>query len=317
MRYLVTGGAGFIGSNIAAQIVNRGGKVVILDNFSTGRKDNIDPICRKIELVEGDIRDNKTVEHAMRGADYVIHDAAVASVEFSVADPIGSSEVNINGTIHLLEAARKAGVKRFVFASSAAVYGDLPELPKREDSQLKTLSPYAASKLVSEYYCRIYNDLYGLETVCLRYFNVFGPNQDPASEYAAVIPKFINALLEDRSPTIFGDGMQTRDFVFVDDVVSANLSALETPGVSGRSYNIAGGRQYTLHDLLNALKEITGSAAEPVYKPEKPGDIKHSAADISLAKKCLRYEAKIDFKEGLRKTLAYFKNIAPQTVRAK
>ncbi len=313
MKYLVTGGAGFIGSNIAAELVKRGETVCILDNFFSGRKENISQIKNDIELINGDIRDSDAVSRSMSGVDIVIHQAAIPSVELSVADPVGSSEVNIFGTIGLLEAARAAKVKRFVFASSSAVYGDLPDLPKTEQSKTKTLSPYAASKLVGEYFCRIYYELYGLETVALRYFNVFGPNQSPASDYAAVIPKFVNALLASKQPIIFGDGLQSRDFVYVDNVVSANLLASEAPGVAGKMYNIAGGVRFTLLDLLEALRELLSVDIEPIFKPEKQGDIKHSGADTSLAEKELGFRIDVDFREGLNRTIEYFRSRIPES----
>jgi len=248
----------------------------------------------------------------MSGIDVVFHQAAIPSVDLSITDPVGSSNVNISGTINLLEAARVAGVKRFVFASSSAVYGDLVELPKTEQTELKTLSPYAAGKLVGEDYCRIYYELFGLETVALRYFNVYGPNQNSASDYAAVIPKFVNVLLSAGQPMIFGDGLQSRDFVYVDNVVSANLLASEAPDVAGKVYNVAGGVRYTLFDLLEELKELVGVDVEPIFKPEKQGDIKHSGADTSLAEKELGFEITVDFREGLRRTIEYFKSRIPE-----
>jgi UDP-glucose 4-epimerase len=317
MRYLITGGAGFIGSNVAIELVRRGEDVTVLDIFSTGREENIASVQDKIAVIRGDVRDYETVTNAVSGMDYVIHLAAIASVESSIEDPVGSTEVNIGGTLNLLEACKREGIKRFVLASSAAVYGNLPSLPKTEDSDLQTLSPYAASKLTSEHYCRIYHDLFGLETVALRYFNVFGRNQDPASEYAAVIPKFINALLLGKPPVIFGDGLQTRDFVFVDNVVSANLLAVESKDAAGNVVNIASGQKYTLLDLLAALRELMGVDVEPIFKKEKPGDIRHSVADISRATKLLGYDILTDFKQGLRHTIGYFKAMVPQQVRAR
>ncbi len=317
MRYLITGGAGFIGSNIAIELVRRGEDVTILDIFSTGREENLSSIRDEITVIRGDIRDYGTVTNAVTGMDYVIHQAAIASVESSIEDPVGSSEVNIIGTLNLLEACRRGGVKKFVLASSAAVYGNIPSLPKTEDSEVQALSPYAAAKLTSEHYCSIYHDLFGLETVALRYFNVFGRNQDPASEYAAVIPKFINALLSGKPPVIYGDGLQTRDFVFVDNVVSANLLAVESKNAAGKVINIASGRKYTLLDLLAALRELMGVDVEPIFEEEKPGDIRHSVADISKATELLSYDILTDFKEGLRHTIEYFKTMVPRQVRAR
>ncbi|MCK4656359.1 MAG: SDR family oxidoreductase [candidate division Zixibacteria bacterium] len=317
MRYLITGGAGFIGSNIAIELVRRGEDVTVLDIFSTGREENLSSIRDEIAVIRGDIRDYETVTSAVRGVDHVIHQAAIASVESSIEDPVGSSEVNINGTLKLLEACKREGVKRFVMASSAAVYGNIPSLPKTEDSEVQALSPYAAAKLTGEHYCNIYHDLFGLETVALRYFNVFGRNQDPASEYAAVIPKFINALLLGKPPVIYGDGLQTRDFVFVDNVVSANLLAVESKDAAGKVINIASGRKYTLLDLVAALWELMGVDIEPIFEKEKPGDIRHSVADISKATKLLGYDILTDFKEGLRHTIEYFKTMVPRQVRAR
>ena len=316
MHYLVTGGAGFIGSNIVAELVRRGQSVRVLDDFSSGRPENIVDIKDKIEVVRGDIRDREAVRNCVKDVDYVIHQAAIPSVEVSVRRPVESSEVNINGTIHLLEESKRAGVKRFVFASSAAVYGDLPDLPKSEDSRKKTLSPYAAAKLVGEYYCKMYYELYGLQTVCLRYFNVFGPNQDPASEYAAVIPKFIQALLSDSTPKIFGDGLQSRDFIYISDVVSANLKAIEARDVAGESFNIAGGKQINLLDLLNSLKDILKKEVKPVFEDEKPGDIRHSVADVSKAREHLGHKADVGLSEGLSLTVDYFRNTIAEQVKS-
>ena len=310
MHYLVTGGAGFIGSNITAELLRRGETITVLDDFSTGRKENIAAFRDRIELIEGSITDFDTVTKAVSGVDYVIHHAAVPSVVVSIEDPVGSSEVNIGGTLRLLEASKRAGVKRFVFASSAAVYGDLPSLPKTEESELQTLSPYAAAKLTGEYFCKIYYRLFGLQTVSLRYFNVFGPNQDPKSEYAAVIPRFINALLAGTKPVIFGDGMQSRDFIYVDDVVAANLLAIESNDAVGETINVAGGRRFSLLDLLGILKEVIGVEIKPIFEKEKQGDIKHSVADVSKAAKLLRYKLRVDFREGLSRTVEYFKTVA-------
>jgi len=312
MRYLITGGAGFIGSNIATELVRRAEEVVVLDNFSTGREDNIAPIRGRISVINGDITDYRTVSNAVKGADYVIHHAAVASVEQSIKDPLGSSQVNINGTINLLEASKLEGVKRFVFASSAAVYGNIPSLPKTEDSKVEALSPYAAAKLTGERFCRIYYKLFGLETVVLRYFNVFGRNQDPASEYAAVIPKFINALLLGKRPAVFGDGLQSRDFVFVDNIVSANLLAVESAEAAGEVVNIASGQQCTLLELLATLQELLRVQAEPLFEKEKPGDIRHSVADVSKATKLLGYGVLTDFKGGLHQAIEYFRTKIPK-----
>ncbi len=307
MHYLITGGAGFIGSNIAIELARRGERITILDNFSTGRYDNLASIRDRITVIDGDIRDYETVSKAVNRVDYVLHHAAVASVEWSIKDPVGSTQINLGGTVHLLEASRQAGVKRFVFASSAAVYGNTPLLPKTEDSELEALSPYAAAKVASEYYCRLYCGLYGLETVVLRYFNVFGPNQDPSGEYAAVITKFMNIMLSGGKPVIYGDGLQSRDFVFVDNVVAANLLAVESDAAVGQTINVASGQQHTLLDLLTALQEITGIEVEPRFEKEKPGDIRHSVASVSKAVGLLGYEVSTGFRDGLYSTMSHYR----------
>ncbi len=317
MRYLITGGAGFIGSNLAAELVSRGERVRIIDNFSSGRHENLEKIKNDIELVEGSITNRALVDETVSGVDYVLHHAAIPSVVESVEDPVGSTDVNVGGTINVLDAARRNGVKRLVFASSAAVYGDLPDLPKSEESELKPLSPYAAAKLTGEYYCRVFCELYGLETVCLRYFNVFGPNQDPQSEYAAVIPKFINSLLCGEKPRIFGDGLQTRDFVSVRNVVNANLAALKSPKAVGESINVACGMQNSLLDLLDVLRDLIHSDVEHVFEDEKPGDIKHSVAAIDKARDLLGYELEQTFEEGLDQTIDYFRRYAGDGIQAR
>jgi len=306
MKYLITGGAGFIGSNISHELVKRGEDVRIIDNFSTGNKVNVSDIADKIEIVDGDIRDYWTVLEAMAGIDYVLHQAALPSVPRSISNPLTTNTVNIDGTLNLLEASKIAGVKRFVMASSSSVYGDTPKLPKCEDMTTDPLSPYAVTKLANEKYCKVFYELYGLETVCLRYFNIFGPRQDPQSEYAAVIPKFITALLNGRQPVVYGDGEQSRDFTFISNAVDANLLATTAAMAPGKYYNIACGAQYTLNDLLNMLREIIGSDVEAKYTPPHPGDIKHSFADIELARKELNFDPKVDFKAGLKKTVEWF-----------
>jgi len=306
MKYLVTGGSGFIGSNIAHELVKRGEDVRVIDNFSTGNKVNIAEIENRIELIDGDIRDFWTVQEAVAGVDYVLHQAALPSVPRSISNPLTSNSVNIDGTLNLLEASKSAGVKRFVMASSSSVYGDTPALPKREDMPTDPLSPYAITKLANEKYCKVFYELYGLETVCMRYFNIFGPRQDPKSEYAAVIPRFITALLNGRQPVVYGDGEQSRDFTFVSNAVDANLLATTAAIKPGRYYNIACGAQYTLNDLLDMLREIIGTDIEAKYTPPHPGDIKHSFADISLARKELGFDPKVDFKAGLKKTVEWF-----------
>ncbi len=306
MNYLITGGAGFIGSNIAHELVKRGEKVTIIDNFSTGRKINLTGIEDKIELIDGDIRDFWTVQEAMSGIDYVLHQAALPSVPRSIKNPLTSNSVNIEGTLYLLEAAKLAHVKRFVMASSSSVYGDTPQLPKREDMWTDPLSPYAVTKLANEKYCKVFYSLYGLETVCLRYFNIFGPRQDPQSQYAAVVPRFITAFLSGRQPVVYGDGEQSRDFTYIANAVQANLLACTSDVAPGRYYNIACGGQFTLNTLLDMLREIIGSDIEAKYTDPQPGDIKHSFADIERARKELDFDPSVDFKEGLKKTAEWF-----------
>lgn len=306
MRYLITGGAGFIGSNIAHELVKRGEDVRILDNLSTGSKTNIADIENQVEMIEGDIRDFWTVRESIEDVDYVLHQAALPSVPRSVKNPLTSNNVNIDGTLNLLEASRQAGVKKFVLASSSSVYGDTPELPKREDMWTDPLSPYAVTKLTCEKYCKVFYELYGLETVCLRYFNIFGPRQDPDSEYAAVVPKFIIALLSGKQPIVYGDGNQSRDFTFIDNAVEANLLATTSKAAPGNYYNIACGAQFTLNELLDKLRAIIGADVDARHTPPRPGDILHSFADISLARGDLKYNPKVDFEAGLRKTVEWF-----------
>jgi UDP-glucose 4-epimerase len=307
MTYLVTGGGGFIGSNIAAELVNLGHKVRILDNFSTGRMENITDIIDSAELIDGDIRDFWTVREAVDGVDYILHQAALPSVPRSIQNPLTTNQVNVDGTLNLLEAARICKVKRFVMASSSSVYGDTPTLPKHEDMIPDPLSPYAVSKLANEKYCRVFYDIYGLETVCLRYFNIFGPRQDPKSEYAAVVPKFVMSLLNNEIPIVFGNGEQSRDFTYIDNAVQANLLAATAEKASGNIYNIACGGQFTLNNLLDNLCEIIGNSIEAKYDPPRKGDILHSFADISKAEKDLGYDVVVDFSEGLRKTVDWHK----------
>lgn len=303
--YLVTGGAGFIGSNIVGELVARGEQVRVLDNFSTGKPAHLRPFQTQIEVIEGDIRNYGLVQEAVQGVDFVLHQAAQCSVPGSVRDPIANNEINATGTLYLLEAARQAGVQRLVYASSCAVYGDNPELPKREAMPPEPLSPYAITKLAGEQYCRVFWQLYGFEAVCLRYFNVFGPRQDPASQYAAAIPRFITTLLQGEVPVIYGDGLQSRDFVFVTDVVQANLRACAAPGVAGEVFNVAGGQRYTISELVRLLAEITGSSSEVHHAAPRPGDIVHSHADISQARLRLGYEAQVDFASGLACTVEW------------
>jgi UDP-glucose 4-epimerase len=307
MKFLVTGGAGFIGSNIVEELLQRGETVRVLDNFSTGKRENLAAFQGRIELVEGDLRDLSAVRRAVESVEYVLHQAALPSVPRSVDDPLENDAVNVTGTLNLLVAARDAGVRRVVFASSCAVYGDEPTLPKREDMLPQPKSPYAVSKLAGEHYCRAFTEVYGLETVALRYFNVFGPRQDPASDYAAVIPLFITRLLREQAPTIHGDGLQSRDFVYVANVVQANLLAATVPGVAGRVFNVAGGERYTLLDLIRVLNDTLGTDIVPVHDAPRPGDVRHSQADIGAAQRALGYRPTIDFAEGLRLTVEWYK----------
>ncbi len=297
--YLVTGGAGFIGSNIAGELVTRGEKVRVLDNLATGKRENIAGIEKDIRLFEQDIRDLEAIRPAFEDVDYVLHQAALPSVPRSVKDPVSTTAANINGTLHVLLAARDAGVKRVVYASSSSVYGKNPDLPKHESMRPEPISPYAASKLTGESYAAAFYEVYGLETVSLRYFNVFGPHQDPTSQYAAVIPIFVSCLLEGKRPVIFGDGEQSRDFSYVANVVQANLCATQAPGGAGQVFNIACGERSTVSELVCYLNELLGTDIEPEYSTERAGDVKHSLADISAAREVLGYEPQIDFREGL------------------
>lgn len=305
--YLVTGGAGFIGSNISEELVKKGEKVRILDDFSTGKRENIVGFKDSVELIEGDLRDLEIVKRAMEGVDFVLHQGALPSVERSIEDPLTTTKVNILGTLNVLLAAREAGVKRVIYASSSSVYGDTPTLPKKEGMKTNPQSPYAVTKLIGEEYCRIYYSIYGLETVCLRYFNVFGPRQNPGSQYAAVIPKFITLMLKGKSPPIYGDGEQSRDFTFIDNVVEANLRACKTKGAPGEMFNIACGKRVTINELVERLNKILQARIEPTYQSPRKGDVRHSLADISQAGKTLHYSPEIGFDEGLEKTVQRFR----------
>lgn len=304
MKALVTGGAGFIGSHIVERLLNDGHNVVVIDDFSTGKKENL-PEHERLNVVECDIRDFDTLQQYMVGVDWVFHKAAVASVPKTVNDPLGSTAVNYMGTLHVLEAARKNNVKRVVFASSAALYGDEPTLPKEEAMLPVTLSPYAVDKLASEYACGMYSKLYGLETVCLRYFNVYGPRQDPSSPYSGVISIFIDKLNQNLMPTIFGDGEQTRDFVYVSDVVEANMQAISQPAPVGEMINIATGNKITLNNLLKILCEIKKIEFNVNYEESRQGDIKNSYASIDKAVLMLQWKPKCNLKEGLGMLCCY------------
>ena len=313
-RYLVTGGAGFIGSHIVQALIKKGVQAVVLDNFSTGRRDNLVAVMRsrppgapEPEVIEGDIRDLAAVQRAVRGVSRVFHQAALPSVQRSIEDPLAAHEVNAGGTLNLLIAARDAGVSRFVYASSSSVYGDTPQLPKIETMATAPLSPYAVSKLAGEHYCGIFRALYGLETIALRYFNVFGPRQDPGSQYAAVVPNFIRAVVGRTPPTIFGDGLQSRDFTYVDNAVQANLLACEAPrSATGRTYNVACGSSATLLDLIAALERVLGAPIRPIHAPPRRGDVRHSLAGIEEARRHLGYAPAVSLEEGLRRTVSWF-----------
>jgi UDP-glucose 4-epimerase len=308
MVYLITGGAGFIGSNIVKELLNQGQDVRVLDNFATGKRENILPLMQNphLTMIEGDLRSFHIVRSAVKGVDYILHQGALPSVPRSINDPITSNDVNILGTLNLLEAAKEFGVKRVVCASSSSIYGNSETLPKVETMPVNPMSPYALTKYAQERYCQIFYNLYGLETVSLRYFNVFGPNQDPTSQYSAVIPKFIRLIQQDKEPIIYGDGSQSRDFTYVANNVWANIEACTAPHAAGEVINIACGERYTLLDLVEMINEILGKNVEPRFEPERPGDVKHSLAGIDKAKDLLGYHVEVDFKNGLQKTIDFF-----------
>jgi nucleoside-diphosphate-sugar epimerase len=308
--FLVTGGAGFIGSNIARALVARGDRVRVFDTFLTGRRENLADLP-DIEVVVGDVRDRVALRSAMVGVDRVLHQAALPGVGRSVLDPAASNESNVTGTLNVLLAARDAGVGRVVCASSSSVYGDTPTLPKVETMTPRPISPYAVSKLAGEHYCSVFCRLYGVEAVALRYFNVFGPHQDPKSEYAAVIPLFIAAMTRGERPYVEGDGTQSRDFTFVDNVVRANLCAAEAPGVAGEVFNVACGQRYNLLELIDRLNRILGTNLEPRFGEPRLGDVKHSLADITKAQRLLGYRPTVSFEEGLDRTVAWQRSRVP------
>lgn len=305
MKYLVTGGAGFIGSNLVRRLLADGHAVRVLDNFSSGKEENLTEVINDIELIEGDIRDYWTVVKAVSGVDYVLHQAALPSVPRSVANPLTSNSVNIDGTLNVLESSRNMGVKKFVMASSSSVYGEAAELPKRETMPPGPLSPYAITKLADEYYCRVYWELYRFPTVALRYFNIFGPRQDPKSEYAPVVPRFIYCLLDSKAPVVFGDGKQSRDFTYIDNCVQANLLAIASDGMVGDVFNVACGGQFTLNQMLDQLRKIIGADTKAKYDPPRAGDIRHSFAAIDKIRK-FGYSPTVTFEDGLRKTVDFF-----------
>jgi nucleoside-diphosphate-sugar epimerase len=302
VRVLVTGGAGFIGSNLAVELVRRGFDVRVLDNFATGHRANLAGLQGEAEVIEGDIQSYERASRAIRGCEAVFHQAALPSVPRSVQDPLTSNATNVIGTLNVLLAARDLGVRRVVAASSSSVYGSNPSLPKHEDDPAVPISPYATAKMAAENYARSFYGVYGLETVALRYFNVFGPRQDPASEYAAVVPRFISQLAAGNRPVIYGDGEQSRDFTYVDNVVAANLLALDAEKAAGRVYNVACGARITLNALLAHLNELLGTDLPPVYTEGRRGEVRHSLADISRIRDELGYEPAIELREGLRRT---------------
>jgi nucleoside-diphosphate-sugar epimerase len=307
MRFLVIGGAGFIGSNLVDALLSRGDSVVVLDDFSTGKRENL-RTSAAATVIEGSIVDLSAVRRAAEGVDFVLHQAALASVQRSIDDPVVSNAVNIQGTLNVLVAARDAGARRVVYAASSSAYGDTEEMPKHEGMPPRPLSPYALQKWVGEQYCRLFTELYGLDTVSLRYFNVFGPRQDPDSDYSAVIPIFTTRLLQGTAPTIYGDGEQSRDFTFIDNVVDANLRACEGGPKGGAAVNIACGERYTLNALAHTLGELIGSDVVPRYADPRPGDVRHSMADIRRARELLGWEPRIDFRTGLERTVEWYRS---------
>jgi UDP-glucose 4-epimerase len=308
--YLITGIAGFIGSSLARALLERGDQVRGIDNLSTGKRENISEIMGRIDFRQADLLDMNALQQACRGVDYVLHEAAIPSVPRSVKDPLESNRANVDATVNLLVAARDAKVKRVIYAASSSAYGDTPTLPKREDMPPNPISPYAVAKLTGEYYMASFWRCYGLETVSLRYFNIFGPRQDPTSPYSGVLAKFITQMLRSEQPTIFGDGRQSRDFTYVENVVHANLLACSAASkkVVGRMFNVATGSRIGLTETFRVLKKLTGYSGEAKYGPERAGDVKHSLADLSLAKKHLGYQPSVSFEEGLRRTVAWYRS---------
>lgn len=306
-KYLVTGGAGFIGSNIVEALVKKGEQVKVIDNFVSGKRENLSSVLDKIELAEGDIRDLTLLKKATQGVDYILHQAALRSVPKSVGDPGSYNEVNVTGTLNVLMAAREAKIKRVIYASSSSIYGETETFPEKETHLPSPISPYAASKMAGEHYCQVFAKIYGLETVSLRYFNVFGPRQSLESQYAVVVPRFIISMLNNESPPVHGDGKQSRDFTYIDNVVEANILAATRPKVSGEVFNVASGCDYTVLALIGHLNKIIGTKLKPAYTARRPGDVPRTLADISKAKKLLQLKIKVDFQQGLRKSVEWFK----------
>lgn len=307
-KFLITGGAGFIGSNICKKLVSDGAFVRVVDNLLTGKKNNLADILDKVEFIEADMGDGSVAHSAMKDIDIVLHQGALPSVPKSIDEPAATHRHCLEATFTLLLAARDAGVKRFVYAASSSVYGDTPTLPKVETMPPNPLSPYAVAKLAGEYYCSVFYQVFGLETISLRYFNVFGPHQDPTSQYAAAIPAFVTAILKDQPPTIFGDGEQTRDFTYIDNVVDANLLAARTKHTEGRVLNIACGQAVSVNEIINVINQLTGKNIKPIYTDPRQGDVKHSLADITRAKKLIGYKPAIQFKEGLRLAIEWYQD---------
>ncbi len=307
MRYLVTGGAGFIGSHTVEELVRRGHEVVVLDDQSAGKQENLAGVVGKIEFIRGSITDSGLARRACQGADYVVHLAARTSVPGSVENPLDTNEVNVEGALSVLLAARDARVRRVVYAASCAAYGESVSVPTNEDAQLSPISPYGVSKLVGELYARAFGRVYGIENVSLRYFNVFGPRQDASSPYSGVLSRFITALLKGEAPVVFGDGEQTRDFVYVENVVQANLRACEAAEASGQVFNVGSGERITLNQTLKLLEKLSGKPTRPRYDPPRAGDIRDSQADVTRARKVLGYEPRVGFEEGLRRTWEWYK----------
>lgn len=305
----MTGGAGFIGSNLARTLVSRDEDVVVLDDFSTGKRENLEGLTDNLDVIEGSICDLDTCRRAVEGADFVLHHAALPSVPRSVTDPLSSNRVNVEGTLNMLVAARDAGMKRFVYAASSSAYGDTPTLPKIETMPASPLSPYAVAKYTGEMYCKVFTSLYGLETICLRYFNVFGPYQDPTSHYSAVIPKFINAFLQGEQPVIYGDGEQSRDFTYIENVVNANVLACTAPAkATGRTYNCACGSRTTLNELAKSIAEMCDTKCSPRHDASRVGDVAHSHADVAAIKEALGFTPDIELAAGLRKTVDWYRS---------
>ncbi len=306
--FLVTGGAGFIGSHLVEHLVATGHAVRVLDNFSTGKRANLEPFAGKIDLIEGDLRQPEDCRKACADVEIVFHEGAVPSVPKSVSDPVTSHQVNVDGTFNLLVAARDAKCRRVIYAASSSAYGDQPDLPKRETATPAPLSPYAVAKLAGEYYLSAFYHCYGLETLSLRYFNVFGPRQDPASQYAAAIPAFVAAILADESPTIFGDGEQTRDFTYIDNVVHANMRAAEVAKTEGQVINIACGQRVTVNQIIARINELLGKSVPSHHVPDRPGDVKHSLAAIDRAQEVIGYKPSVTFDEGLRLAIDWYRD---------